>query len=213
MLVRQNYYQEKRIEIKDLIISILDNLDEMTDYYTTYLNNPSDDNREQILEAENFVDKNERKIEKYISEIISLQQLTINEVKWLLAMNRIIRDLERIGDQLTNIITISDATDTVDLKPMIRKFFSYEKEMMDWLIKGINEDDIQSLDKVIHHDKYVNKLNKDTYQKLVTLINEHEKISESKLKTVIISRFLERIGDHLVNIAKTYKNIVLKMHK
>ncbi|SES88931.1 Phosphate uptake regulator [Oceanobacillus limi] len=211
MLTRQNYFQEKRYEIKNLTLSILDNLDEMTDYYIAYLNNPSDENRNHILEAENYVDHNERKIEKYISEIISLQQLDVHDIKWLLAMNRIIRDLERIGDQLTNIITISDDTDAKELKPMIRKFFQYEQKMITWLIHGMNNDDIVSLDKVVQHDEHVNKLNKDTYQNVADLIKNHKKISESKLKMIIISRFLERIGDHLVNIARTYQKIVWKL--
>jgi len=208
MLSRENYYTRKREEIKSLTLSIIEHLQNMTKYYTAFLDDPSDKQREHIFKAENNVDKIERKIESYILEIISLQQLDMKEIKWLFSVNRMIRDLERIGDQLTNIITISEVHDVEELKPLIREFFSYEQKMMRWLMDGMKNDEIDLLNLVIHHDQYVNKLNKDTYQMLVNQIEGEKKITESKLKMIVISRFLERIGDHLVNSAKTYKETI-----
>lgn len=80
--------------------------------------------------------------------------------------------------------------------------------MIAWLKSGIENDDIDELEKVITNDENVNQLNRETYDQLVTLINEKETITESKLKTVIISRFLERVGDHLVNAARIYAKAI-----
>ncbi|MFA1819948.1 hypothetical protein ACDX78_07105 [Virgibacillus oceani] len=44
-------------------------------------------------------------------------------------MNRMIRDLVRIEDQLINIITISEGQDAKELKPLIREYFKYEQKM------------------------------------------------------------------------------------
>lgn len=208
MLTRLNYYEQRRSEIKWLVLEILDDLSGMTEHFDTYLKKPTDENRDFILKKENYVDKNEKRIEKYILEIISLEQLNTNEIKWLFSMNRVIRELERVGDQLTNIITISDVMDTDVLRPMIKRFFEYEKDMIKWLTEGIQTDDHEKLQAVISHDEYVNNLNKETYKRLVVLINEEERLTESKLKMVIISRFLERIGDHLVNVARTYNDVI-----
>lgn len=208
MLTRRNYYDERRERIKELVIQTLDDLSEMKSLYTTYLENPTAENKGYILETEDYVDKNEKKVEKTIQEIISLQHLDKQEIKWLFTMSRIIRELERVGDQLTNIITISKVADTKDLRPMINQFFHYEDEMMTWLRAGIYEDDIDELEKVIAHDENVNQLNRKTYDELVTLINEQESITESRLKMIIISRFLERVGDHLVNAARIYAKVI-----
>lgn len=207
MLTRKNYYAEKREKIKQLIMQTIDDLLEMKNYYITYLEDPTPENKNFILETENYVDTNEKKIEKNIQEVISVQQLDKHEINWLFTMNRMIRELERVGDQLTNIITISNVSDTGDLEPMIREFFRFETDMMEWLKDGIQADDPDFLKKVIGHDEHVNKLNRETYNRLVTLINEKETITESKLKTIIISRFLERVGDHLVNAAKIYLKV------
>ncbi|MFK4996782.1 PhoU domain-containing protein [Bacillus sp. N9] len=145
MLIRQNYYVEKRNKIKKRLLKMLENLVEMTDHYISYMDNPSIENKEFILKAENYVDQNERKIEEHILEAISLQQLNLHEIKWLLGMNRIIRELERFGDQITNIVTISNAHDVCVLKPMILPFLDFERAMIDWLIEGIREEDADAL--------------------------------------------------------------------
>lgn len=208
MLIRQNYQDERRTQIKQLVLEILDDLIQMTVYYEAFLEDPTDENRDIVLKTENYVNKNEKRIERYILEVISLEQLNTDEIKWLFSINRMIRDLERIGDQLTNIIVLSDIVDINELRPMINDFFKYEQDMMRWLSEGIENKCIDKLEKVIAHDKHVNNLNKDTFKSLVNLIDENETLTESKLKTIIISRFLERIGDHLVNVAKTYKKVV-----
>lgn len=208
MLIRQNYYDHKRQQIQQLVLEILDNLQRMMVQFDAYLLKPTSENKAFIFENENEIDIDEKKIEKYILEIISLEQLNTSEIKWLFSVSRIIRELERIGDQLTNIVTISDVIDTNILRPMIRSFFDYEKDMISWLTAGIQDNNAEKLQSVITHDAYVNHLNKQTYKGLVHLINEEKQLTESKLKMVIVSRFLERIGDHLVNAARTYKDAI-----
>lgn len=213
MLIRKNYYDEKRKEIKQRVLNVLKNLSIMTDHYSSYMEIPSDENREFILKTESYIDKNEQRIEENILEAISLQQLNLKEIKWLLGMNRIIRELERVGDQITNIVTISNVHDVRVIKPMIQSFFDYEQVMINWLIEGIENEDITVLKNVMDHDQYVNQLNKGTYKDLVDSINEQETITESRLKMIIISRFLERIGDHLVNIARTYLDLLNELDR
>src|SRR5690625_1662161 len=149
MLVRQNYYTEKRKEIKLLILEILNDLTEMTEYYDSYLKNPTEETKKIILKNENYIDKNEKRIDKHILEIFSLEQLNTDEIKWLLTMSRIIRELERVGDQLINIITISNVVDTDILRPLIKDFFEFEKDMIKWLAEGIETNNVLKLEDVI----------------------------------------------------------------
>lgn len=208
MLTRQNYYDKQRAEIKSLVLLVLNDYKKMTKYCTDFLHEPSKENRELINEREEFAINRERQIEKTILDIISLEYLNNTEIKWLFAISRILGDLNRIGDQMSNIITITDVADADELATMIDAFFTYEKQMMEWLVDGIHSEDVSKLQNVITHDEFVNKLNKNTFKSLVQQINEKQAITESKLKMVVISRFLERIGDHLVNVAKIYSSVI-----
>src|SRR5690625_4557585 len=89
LLKRSNYYDNKRKEIKALVIEIIEKLMEMTEHFQLYLAKPSKENKKIVLKNEGFVDRYEEKLKEDILEIISLQQLEIKEIEWLLMMNRI----------------------------------------------------------------------------------------------------------------------------
>src|SRR5699024_1270567 len=205
MLIRKNYYDYKHNKIENLVLDVIDFLNQMMEQSVDFLLQPSKHNKSTIIETEENINYYEKKTEKNIMEIISLEQLDTSEIKWMFSMSRIIKELERVGDQLVNILTISDMVDTNELRSTVSEFFKYEQTMIEYLRLGIKNDDHNKLKAVIDHDVYVNKLNKETFQEMVDLIHETESFTESKLKVVIVSRFLERVGDHLVNAAKLYK--------
>src|SRR5690625_4920148 len=153
---------------------------EMTEHFKLYLAEPTRDNKKTVLKNESFVDRYEKRLKEDILEIISLQQLEIKEIEWLLMMNRIIRELERVGDQLTNIITFSDAIDISTLHKKTKHFLKYSKQMMIWLGEGIQKDNTKTLKDVIHHDEHINVLNKETYQHLIHRIHEQEELTEDR---------------------------------
>lgn len=204
MLIRQTYHTEKRDEIKSLILDIVNHLQSMTEHFEQYFKEPTKEAKEFILKNEKYVNKNEKKIEQYILEVFSLEQLNVHEIKWLLAMNRLIRELERTGDYLINIITLSNVVDTDILRPVIMEFFMYVKDMMQWLSEGIQQNDVNLLTKVVDHDRHINALNKEAYRDVASQLHDQKSVSEAELKSVVISRFLERVGDHLVNAAEEY---------
>ena len=154
------------------------------------------------------MNQSEERVNDHILELLSLQPVAKDKVKELFGISRIAGLLERVGDQLINLLTISDGENAAELMPMIEQFFHYEREMMGWLIQGIEKNDRHLLELVISHDQYVNRLNKGTYQSVVHSVQEQEKITESNLKTIIMSRFLERLGDYLVTIAKIYHDFL-----
>lgn len=207
MLIRKNYYDYKRNKIENLVLEVIDYLNQMMEQSVDFLLEPSKYNKSTIMETEHSINYYEKKTEKNIMEIISLEQLDKSEIKWMFSMGRIIKDLERVGDQLINILTVSDMDDTNELRNTVSNFFKYEQTMIKYLSLGIKNDDQEKLKEVIEHDVYVNNLNKETFQEMVDLI-EKESFTESKLKVVIVSRFLERVGDHLVNAAKLYKRSI-----
>src|SRR5699024_6206647 len=149
MLIRKNYYDHKRDQIQHLVLEIIDHINQMMEQSDEFLPEPTKDNKDMILQTEAYIDDHEKKIETYILEILSLEQLDTSEIKWLFSMSRIIRELERVGDQLTNILTISDVVDTSEIRPKIRDFFNYEQTMTEWLTIGIQDEDTEKLEAVV----------------------------------------------------------------
>lgn len=208
MLKRQNYYDMMRIQMKDIVLKLLEHILKMTTDYLAYLDEPSEDKKALLLQQETVIDQSEEKINDMILDLITLQPLAKEDVKELFAIGRIAGRLERVGDQIINLLTISEREDIDVLKPVANRFMTYECDMMEWLLEGMANEKIDLLKKVIEHDKHVNQLNIGTYESLVHSVEKQQDITGGNLKTIIASRFLERLGDYLVTIAKTFIDIL-----
>lgn len=208
MLTRSNYYQDKKNEIEHVVFTMMDDLLAMMGHCLDFLDAPTEEKRSFLLETEDDVDHGEREIEAYILDLISIQQLDVKEIKWLFMMNRIIRDLERVGDQITNVMTICNTSSEGDVKSLAERFFVHEKQMIYWLKSGIDSRQTEPLASIRDRDGQVNQLNRDTYDRLIALMNEQKMEVEIGSKMIIVSRFLERVGDHLVNAAELLEKYV-----
>lgn len=209
MLVRDNYQYQRKDQVRKLILEILTTLKEMMDQMDKFLLEEENETKKKILNKEDFINEHEKKIEKDILEIVSLEPMNTSEITWIFSMYRIIRELERVGDQIINVLEMSNIFEKHEIQPTISAFFKYEKEMTIKLYNGIENNNVNSLNGVINYDQYVNKLEEDAMNKTMYLIEEERnELTEGKFKIVMISRFLERIGDHLSNAAKAHKRAI-----
>ncbi|MFC4618523.1 phosphate uptake regulator PhoU [Camelliibacillus cellulosilyticus] len=209
MLTRNNYYDRVKKEIERIVLNMVDDLDTLMDRCVEYLGAPSRENKSFLLAAEDEIDQEEKEIEDYILNFISVQTLSITDIKWLFTMHRIIRELERTGDQITNVMTICNAKDEEEAKRTVEQFFELERAMVAGLKRGIESKEIATLENVMSQDAKVNELNRETYQTMTHLMNDNKINAEFGSKLIIVSRFLERFGDHIVNAAKLYKKYII----
>lgn len=149
------------------------------------------------------IDDMERDIETQCLKLLLEQQPVASDLRLITSVLKMITDMERIGDH---------AVDIADLVLNIPDF-KYEKinileEMSDQILKMIHEivssyieRDFNKAKNVIIEDDIVDKLYHTIKADLIEKIkktNEGEKI----LDYLLIAKYIERIGDHTVNIAE-----------
>lgn len=149
------------------------------------------------------IDDMERDIETQCLKLLLEQQPVASDLRLITSVLKMITDMERIGDH---------AVDIADLVLNIPDF-KYEKinileEMSDQILKMIHESvssyierDYNKAKNVIIEDDIVDKLYHTIKADLIEKIkktNEGEKI----LDYLLIAKYIERIGDHTVNIAE-----------
>lgn len=149
------------------------------------------------------IDDMERDVETQCLKLLLEQQPVASDLRLITSVLKMITDMERIGDH---------AVDIADLVLNIPDF-KYEKinileEMSDQILKMIHESvssyierDYNKAKNVIIEDDIVDKLYHTIKADLIEKIkktNEGEKI----LDYLLIAKYIERIGDHTVNIAE-----------
>lgn len=127
------------------------------------------------------------------------------DLRFILAVIRINADLERVGDQAVNIANRVKDLGTMpsrDIPVDIPKLAQLATAMIRKALQSFIEADTEMAQAVLLLDDQVDELNRDAFRTLGALIREQPDRTSEALNALVISRNLERVGDHATNIAE-----------
>ena len=165
------------------------------------------------LEAE--INQKERDIESLCLKMLLQQQPVARDLRQISAALKMITDLERIGDQasdIAEIITFIDKKAGVDCEPiclMAEATIRMVTERIDAFIKR----DVGIAQQAIAHDDTVDDYFLKVKRSLINMIAQRPADGEHALDLLMIAKYFERIGDHAVNIAEWVIFSVTGVHK
>ncbi len=144
-------------------------------------------------------------IDEKCLEVLARRQPAARDLRFITLALKIVTDLERIGDQCTNICNrVKELNEEPPLKPYIdlprlAEFSSrMVKESLDAFVRG---DEILAA-RVCEDDQFVDDLNVQIQRELLTYMIEDTGNIRRALKLNYISKYLERIADHATNVAE-----------
>ena len=165
------------------------------------------------LEAE--INQKERDIESLCLKMLLQQQPVARDLRQISAALKMITDLERIGDQasdIAEIITFIDKKAGVDCEPiclMAEATIRMVTESIDAFVKR----DVGIAQQAIEHDDTVDDYFLKVKRSLINMIAQRPADGEHALDLLMIAKYFERIGDHAVNIAEWVIFSVPGVHK
>lgn len=159
----------------------------------------------EIITADDDIDKMQREIENICFGLLIQQQPVAKDLRLITAAMKMVTDMERIGD---HAVDISEMTEFLSMHKMNDKFQTLKNmagEATVMLIQSIDaftEKDAEVARKVIAHDDVVDHLFVSVKEELIHLIAGNPEEGEAGLDMLMIAKYLERIGDHATNIAE-----------
>jgi phosphate transport system protein len=159
----------------------------------------------RVLEDDTHLDSLEVEIDNECIKILVTKQPAAVHLRLVLAMLKINTDLERIGDLATNIaheeITLAGRP---TLKPLIDipRMSDICIQMLRDALAAFTERDADKARAVIARDREIDMLNMQVYRELFSFMAEDNRTISSALGLIMVAKALERIGDHITNIAE-----------
>ena len=125
-----------------------------------------------------------------------------------------ISDMERIGDQCSDIVEIAGvlADSTVESKVHIQDMADATMKMVTDSIDSFVKSDLEIARKVMEDDDTVDALFEKVKTELIRLIAEDSKNGEFCVDVLMIAKYFERIGDHATNIAEWVEYSITGVH-
>ena len=177
-----------------------------------------DDNDElcqKAVSTEEEINRKERDIESICMKLLLEQQPVARDLRVISSALKMISDMERIGDQAYDIAEIakfiknSNVKSRVHIKEMAAAAIKMVTDSVDSFVKK----DIELARAVMDYDDKVDNLFNCIKDELVQLISEDRANGEFCIDLLMIAKYLERIGDHAVNIAEWVEYSITGTHR
>jgi phosphate transport system protein len=138
-------------------------------------------------------------------KLLALHQPVAGDLRTIVAAVKINSDLERVGDLAVNIAEAGQRYVThPPVKPLIDipRMADLARAMFHDSLDAFVSLDVTSAQSVLDRDDLLDDLKDQVFRDLLTYMIGDPRTIEPGLDLVLVSRHLERVGDHATNIAE-----------
>jgi phosphate transport system protein len=157
----------------------------------------ADDSRVNDLETE---------IEEACIHLIAKRQPTAVDLRMIVTVQKIVGDLERIGDKAQKIARLSlglhDNASGIMPGIELRPYADLAVAMLTRALDAFARLDLKAAGDVIHQDEIVNSRFSGIMREIVTYMMEDPRTISRSLDVIFMAKAIERIGDHARNVAE-----------
>lgn len=167
--------------------------------------NGNTDGLETAREQEEQINSSEKAIQDHCIKLLLHQAPVAHDLRTISAALKMITDLERIGDQAIDIAEMAvylDNKENIYSMTHISDMAKGASKMVTMAVDAFVKKDILLAKEVSMKDDVIDSLFVKVKNELVEIIYENKEFGTQALDIVMIAKYLERIGDHAVNIAE-----------
>lgn len=149
------------------------------------------------------IEENCKTIENSCIKLLIKEQPVATDFRNISSALKMITDMRRIGDQALDIAEILEKTENYHGKAatFIEKMLYTNKEMLGEVVNSFINKDYEMANNVIEKDDIIDEYFIKIKSNLIESIIKEPSDGETYWNLFMISKYCERIGDHIVNVA------------
>ena len=159
----------------------------------------------KVLNGDEPINQLHIEVDNRCFRLLALHQPMATDLRAIVAAVKINTDLERVGDLAVNIAEASNryirhapVKQLIDIPQMSAIAQAMLRDALDSYVRR----DTDLAHRVLNEDDRLDSLKTQVFRDLLTYMLENQSTVEPSLDLILVSRHLERIGDHATNIAE-----------
>ena len=150
------------------------------------------------------INQQERYIENICVKLLMQQQPVARDLRTISAAMKMVTDMDRIAIQsgdIADIIAVGNIKPSAETESL-KEMADAVRKMVTMSIEAFVNKDISSAKEVLAFDDVVDEYFDNIKKELIEKLKNNQANGELILDLLMIDKYLERIGDHAVNIGK-----------
>ena len=186
-------------------LDMLATVERMLPLAAAVLNDTGTGGMEAVRALDREVDAHETRIEAECLRLIALHQPVARDLRLIALVLKSLTDIERMGDYTVHV---AEDGEELSRSPALKKYVNLTRmldrlqEMAAALRQAISERDVAGANAAHVMDDEVDDLYEQVQRELVTYMLEDPRNISKSLILMRVGRSLERIGDHMENVAE-----------
>jgi phosphate transport system protein len=171
----------------------------------TALHDSDDEAAEEVIRFDDQVDAVYLEIEQGIQDLLATQTPVASDLRLVLSILHVNLHLERMADYCVTIAKLVKLTENPpEVSGLIEAFEamgSRAEEMIRVAVDSFAARDVARAESLVELDELIERANNHVLDEVYTIADDLE-VRRWSLRMLIVSRCLERIGDHAVDIGE-----------
>ena len=158
-----------------------------------------------VINGDAIINEAQRGVSRLISVTIATQQPVARDLRYLLTLDHVTYELERMGDHAASV---AKAVIKLAPEPPLQKYVHLPEMaeraavLVHGVLRALVDSDVAKARDVAVEDDEIDRLYHATFDEVVELMRADPANVERGARIIIASHYLERIGDRATNIAE-----------
>jgi len=205
MQATRQAFDAELLDLKQQLVRMGAFVESMLDHAIQALADQDVNLARQVVVDDDIADDMDLEIEKRCMRLLALQQPMARDLRTIGTVLKVIADVERMGDYSVDIAKAALVlagteyfTELVDIPRMARSV----AEMLRQALQALVSEDLELVQQVIEADDRVDRMWYALLEQIMTVMQERPEVVRQAAQLLLVARYLERIADHVVNIAE-----------
>lgn len=164
-----------------------------------------DDLARHVIKSDQTIDKDENEIDELALQILATRQPVASDLRFITMSLKFVVDVERIGDLAAGIAKRAlelNRLPPLDSKVDLHRMATLAQRNLHAALDAFVKKDADAATAVIAADVEIDKVNASLFAELIAHVATDPATVTRVLPLTSVCRYLERIGDHIKNLAE-----------
>lgn len=198
-------FEEELEELKRSVSDMGEQIEKVYDRLFEVLKERDREALEAIVTNDRVINDMQRSIEAKCLTLLTKQQPVARDLRTVSAALKVVTDIERVGDHVSDMAELFlrlDMQNVEDFSASLPQMIAAAKRSVGEAIEAFVDMNMEAAKDVIAFDDVIDDLFNKVKEELIGDLRSGKKDPDDCVDVLMIAKYLEKIGDHAVNIGE-----------